>query len=227
MTPLITGLEWAGVVGMGLAMIGGVAGFTFLDRRRRAALDRVARERGWTLTPRADGLLREYPDTSLLAAGYRRWVTNLFTFAADGHRAHSFDYAYLTPAKKGSQLFHVVGIELPAHVPVLELRPEKLLDPVGKAFGLRDLQFESTEFNRAWLVAGAQAPFGYDLVHPRMMEWLLTDDAVSRPFTVGGNRLYTYQPGAQRAEDIDAMVESLLEFRRRIPTHVWRKAAGG
>ncbi|MGO1974224.1 MAG: hypothetical protein ACTH2Q_14810 [Propionibacteriaceae bacterium] len=226
MLALVTGLDWAGIVFGGLVLIGGMAAFAVTDRRRRAAIQRFARERGWPLDQRADDVLREYPPTSLLDAGYRRWVTNLFTFTADGHRAHSFDYAYLTPAQKGSQPFHVVSIELPARFPVLELRPERLLDPVGKLFGLRDLQFESADFNSAWLVAGTQAPFGYDLIHPRMMEWLLTDAAGSRPFTIGGDRLYTYRPGNQRVEDIDSMVEELLQFRSLIPDHVWRRAAG-
>jgi len=42
---------------------------------------------------------------------------------------------------------------------------------------------ESEEFNRAFKIKTAQNKFAYDVLHPRMMEWMLADQrAIRFPF---------------------------------------------
>jgi hypothetical protein len=76
-------------------------------------------------------------------------------------------------------------LELPAPVPELLVRKESGLG--------RDLQLESEEFNAAFRVDGAHDRFSYDVLNPRVMEWLLANRGYS--FRLGGNTLAVWRDG--------------------------------
>lgn len=58
-------------------------------------------------------------------------------------------------------------------VPDLEIRPEHLGDKIMGAIGFDDIDFESEEFSRKFMVQSRDKRFAYAVVHPRMMEYLL------------------------------------------------------
>ncbi|MGO1974225.1 MAG: hypothetical protein ACTH2Q_14815 [Propionibacteriaceae bacterium] len=193
--------------------------------RRDSALRKFSRSRGWSLDLRPTSLVETYPRTSLFHAGNSVRGMNLLTFTSEGLTAQSFDFVVHGHTQHGSgpEFFHVVAIEVPFSLPILELRPERALDRV---VGAPEVEFESAEFNRAWYVTTRNERFAHDVVHPQMMEWLLEEPAPNLPFDVGGNKIYTYSTGEQHTERIDDMVWLLQEFRARIPDHVWHRASG-
>jgi len=77
----------------------------------------------------------------------------------------------------------VVGVSTPGARPTLEITKEGLGQRFLGAIGFKDLQLESEEFNRAFKIKTAQNKFAYDVLHPRMMEWMLADQrAIRFPF---------------------------------------------
>ncbi|MBB4906568.1 hypothetical protein [Actinophytocola algeriensis] len=76
-------------------------------------------------------------------------------------------------------------LELPAPVPELVVRKESGLG--------RDLLLESEEFNAAFRVDGAHDRFSYDVLNPRVMEWLLANQGFS--LRLGGNTLAVWRDG--------------------------------
>lgn len=65
-------------------------------------------------------------------------------------------------------------LELPyAGVPDLLIRREGLFDKIASAFGKNDIDFESAEFSRKYFVKCDSRKFAYDVIHPRMIEFLL------------------------------------------------------
>jgi hypothetical protein len=76
-------------------------------------------------------------------------------------------------------------LELPAPVPELVVRKEAGLG--------RDLQLESEEFNAAFRVEGTHDRFTYDVLNPRVMEWLLANQGFS--VRLGGNTLAVWRDG--------------------------------
>ncbi|MFG0246789.1 MAG: hypothetical protein ACF8MF_12150 [Phycisphaerales bacterium JB052] len=65
-------------------------------------------------------------------------------------------------------------MELPyIRMPNLLIRREGIFDKIASAFGKNDIDFESAEFSRKYYVKCESRKFAYDIVHPRMMEFLL------------------------------------------------------
>lgn len=65
-------------------------------------------------------------------------------------------------------------MELPyIRMPDLLIRREGLFDKVAAAFGKNDIDFESAEFSRKYYVRCDSRKFAYDIIHPRMIEFLL------------------------------------------------------
>ena len=58
-------------------------------------------------------------------------------------------------------------------MPDLLIRREGLFDKIVSAFGKNDIDFESAEFSRKYFVKCDSRKFAYDIIHPRMMEFLL------------------------------------------------------
>ena len=73
--------------------------------------------------------------------------------------------------------FSYLIIHLPYRsVPDLLIRREGLFDKLAGVLGFDDIDFESAEFSRKFHVKGADKRFAYDVVHPRMMEFLMSSD---------------------------------------------------
>ena len=53
--------------------------------------------------------------------------------------------------------------------------PGGVFDKVKGAFGFDDIDFESEEFSRRFWVQSSDKRFAYDVLHPRMMEFLLRE----------------------------------------------------
>lgn len=81
----------------------------------------------------------------------------------DGHRTRSYDHHTCA-------LLRAEGMQFPH----LRLSPESLFSRAKDLVGLRDVQLESDEFNRAWDVGCGDARFAYALCDARMMSWLLS-----------------------------------------------------
>lgn len=58
-------------------------------------------------------------------------------------------------------------------IPDLLIRREGLFDRIASAFGKNDIDFESAEFSKRYFVKCDDRKFAYDLIHPRMMEFML------------------------------------------------------
>lgn len=61
-------------------------------------------------------------------------------------------------------------------MPDMLIRREHFLDKVAGFLGFDDIDFESVEFSKRYMVKCTDKRFAYDLIDPRMMEFLLADD---------------------------------------------------
>ncbi|MCA9303679.1 MAG: hypothetical protein KC996_06125 [Phycisphaerales bacterium] len=92
------------------------------------------------------------------------------------------------------------------NIPDLLIRREGLFDRIASAFGKDDIDFESAEFSRRYFVKCDDRKFAYDLIHPRMMEFMLqtrpglVDMENSRICLSGG---YSTWPASQFAQTLD------------------------
>ena len=62
----------------------------------------------------------------------------------------------------------------------LLVRPEGIMDSVATNFGAQDFDFESSEFNRLYLIRGTSKKFAFDVLQPGMMALIMD----TKPFPI-------------------------------------------
>lgn len=182
-------MEVVGIVLIVLVVVGliGVAAYYAhkAEQERIAALRLIAAEHGWSFDPGSDTRHDDvYGCFGIFTQGHSRRAYNTIsgTHEINGspHPIKMGDYLYKVTSSNGKttttttyRLSYLI-IHLPyVGVPDLMIRAENFFDKIGAAIGFDDIDFESAEFSRKFLVKSNDKRFAYDVVTPRMMEFLM------------------------------------------------------
>ncbi len=211
---------WAIVVCLLVAV---VATSLWLDRRRRERLRAWAAAAGWTYTESDPSLVARWSGAPF-GQGRSRRATEVLRGLTRGRPATSFTYRWTTGSGKSrtTHTAHVVAIDLPARLPELALTPENLATRLVRVLGAQDIQFESAEFNQAWRVQARDLRFAHGVVHPRMMERLMSPDVGRVPLRIEGPSLLSWEPGATSVARLGGRLAALCDIADAIPRHVWQ-----
>lgn len=213
-----------GFVGFMLVVgVGMVALVLWLNRKREQRLRAWAAAVGWRYVGADHALTRRWRSQPF-GTGHSRRAHEVVVGQFRGRPAMSFAYTYRTGSGKSesSYTFHVIAVALPAYLSHLELQPEGLAAKLAKTFGTQDIQFESDDFNRAWLVQASNPKFAHDVLHPRTMERLLRPDARGFSFRIEGTDLLLWSSGTQRLDLIAPRLEVASAVIDAIPRFVWQ-----
>jgi hypothetical protein len=159
-------------------------------QQRIAELAQLAAMRGWQFDPEKDYSHDErYGHFSSFASGTNGYAYNTITGTVEIADAawpmQMGDFHYQTTStttdSKGNtrtQTHHhylsYLVVRTPfGETPTLFIRREGFFDKVAGMLGFDDIDFESAEFSRKFVVKSGDKRFAYDVVHPRMMEYLL------------------------------------------------------
>jgi hypothetical protein len=160
---------------------------------RRAALAELALSLGWQFDPSKDYSHSDrYAHFSPFGTGSSRCAYNTLTGNLSSEPLGAFphqhflvtmgDYQYTTTSGSGKsrrttthQLSYLI-VELPLlRTPTVKIRPENAWDKLTSMLGFDDIDFESVEFSNRFHVSSDDKRLAYDLVNPRMMEFLLAN----------------------------------------------------
>ncbi len=152
------------------------------EKERTAALRQFAGARGLSFDEgKRRGYHSRYLEFDFFDRGSNRYAENLLAGEVRGFPIEAFDYHYETHSRdsKGRRQTHhhrfsVVILESPFPLRELTVRPEGIFDKLSAAFGWDDIDFESAEFSRRFHVKSPDRRWAYDVLHPRMMEFLLS-----------------------------------------------------
>ena len=228
-----------------LIPIGFVGLVIFLIIRSRAFADkRVASIReyssmmGFTLDETRDiGHAERYRQFSIFQFGSNQYAWNTMTKTLDlgGHSVDIVmgDYHYETSSSssKGSEssstrLSYLIA-KLPwKGAPETIVRAENIFDRVSSFIGFDDIDFESDEFSRRFMVRSKDRKFAYDLIDARMMEYLLGSNPPMWDMQ-GDSICLTRGVLFMDAGGFDDSVRWLAGFLENIPDHVIRKLEEG
>ncbi len=176
-----------------ILVVGGAIASFRMDRKRREALAALAADLGWSFDPAKDSTHDTlYARFEVFRRGHSRAAYNTLrgTLTIDGrpYPAQMGDFTYKVTTGSGKNRstttyrFSYLILRLPfAPTPSLLIRPENILDKLAGAVGFDDIDFESAEFSRRFFVKSSNKRFAYDVVHPRMMEFLLS---LARPTAI-------------------------------------------
>lgn len=154
------------------------------NKARQEALAAFARDFGLSFDPSHDSDHDDdYSQFEIFRRGHSRVAMNTMQgtvelFARPCRvRCGDFRYKVTTSSGKNTRtttyLFSYLIVHPPWNTPPLLVRPEGLFDKIAGAFGFDDIDFESEEFSKRFYVKSTDKRFAYDVLHPRMMEFLL------------------------------------------------------
>ncbi|MHC4768301.1 MAG: hypothetical protein ACYTEI_06280 [Planctomycetota bacterium] len=220
------------LVPIAIALVAGMVYMGWLaEKKRREALAAMAARLGWRFDPRRDrDHDDEYAHFEIFRRGHSRAAFNTLTGEAEigGRRfpakAGDFMYKITTSTGKSTHTktyrFSYLILHLPyAGVPDLLIRREGVLDKIAGAFGFDDIDFESAEFSRRFCVKSPDKRFAYDVVDPRMIEFLLAGNPGAIDIEYGRCCL---SDGRRRWEpqDFEANLAWIGQFFDHWPQHV-------
>ena len=214
------------ILGLGVAAIIAVLVISYvLKKRRREGMAQFAAKHGFVYTPQAPPGLLAY-GFPLFFKGDGRGAENGVVGEWKGVPFKAADYWYYeesTDSKgnrsKSYSRFSVAAIELEAWLPDIDIHRENVLTRLGDKLGMKDIDFESEEFNRAFQVKAKDRKFAFELIDPRMMQWLLSCDR-RFGFEVHGKGVLVYSK-TLKPEEMLPLIATLKEFRERVPRLVW------
>jgi hypothetical protein len=213
-----------------VAVLGAVAA-----RKRREGLFALAATRGWTYTRRDDRWTETFTG-SPFGHGHNRQANNVLVGTYDTRDFVAFDYVYYTTetstdskghssSREVSHDFGVVALRVGASFPPLEVSPEGMFSRLVGRLTNRDIELESEDFNRAFTVTCPDRKFASDVLHPRMMEFLLAHP--DSAFRFDGAWVLSVENGQSPIEQVEprlAYIDSVLDT---VPEFVWREVRGG
>ena len=218
-------------VGFAALIIAGIVIGAIQAQKRREAMLLLARDLGLTFYPGRDHTHDdEYAHFEIFRRGHSRAAFNTLTghlkIAEQNIPVKAGDFTYKVTSGSGKDRktttyhFSYLIAHLPyPTIPDLLIRPENVFDKIAGVFSDRDIDFESEEFSRRFMVAGPDRKFAYDICHPRMIEFLLQtsppaiDIEHARLCLADGSRLW-------KPEQFRWAADFLNQFLSRWPEHV-------
>jgi hypothetical protein len=194
---------------------------SIFERRRRQDLEAFARRMGLSFTPGEVGdFFEQYAGFTPFGQGRSRRSSNL----VDGRRGEVdwefFDYRYTTGSGKNRRT-HRYGIavaKVGLAFPRMTMRPEGMFDKIASLAGFDDLNFESEEFSRRYHVKGEDRRRIYDVIHPQMMEYLLSLPAAHWQF--GPGLILLIRNGCYDPAQMEGAMAAVEGFLSRVPSYV-------
>ncbi|TVQ57016.1 MAG: hypothetical protein EA377_01360 [Phycisphaerales bacterium] len=219
------------ILGVLALFIAGVIHYHRKEKERRESLQALATELGWTFSPHYDRSHDDlYAHFELFRRGHGRAAYNTLSGPLEikgrPYSAKMGDFTYKVTSGTGKNRrtttyhFSYLIVHLPfGQVPALIIRREGLFDRVAGFFGYGSISFESAEFNRRFYVNGDDKKFAYDVLHPRMMEFLMQTEPPTIDIEHGRMCL---SDGRQRwsPEEFRRQIEWMQRFFENWPKHV-------
>ena len=191
------------------------------SRKRRLELAQWALKNELTFSNERDrhfGL--RYSAFDCLNRGDSRYAYNVMKGAIAGRVFTGCDYHYATGSGKHRHHynFSLVIVKSPILLEKLFIRPENIFDKFTELVGFNDIDFESAEFSKKFYVKAPNKKWAYDIIHPRMMEYLLA----SPVFTIQFDFLsvIVYRDRLFSPAEFTSSVEFINGFFDLIPDYV-------
>jgi hypothetical protein len=199
-----------------------------LHKRKVAEFTAFAATIGWRYAERDDSLAARFLGTPF-GRGFGRTARHVLAGDHRGREAMAFEYSYKEREGSGKNqrivtyTNTVAAVTTPAARPTLEVGREGIGRRLLGLVGIRDLQLESEEFNKAFHIRTEDDKFAYDILHPRTMEWMLAEERCRElPFRFERADLVTWRPGGIDLAEVGRLLDYLCDVLDRVPGFVWK-----
>jgi len=207
--------------GVILAMAFAMARWRAVQSRRRKLFEFASRS-GFSFVPEPSDHHEQYTSFAYFDRGDRR--TRRSANLIHGRRGEIewefFDFSneIILRRNEPKVVWGVVLANVAAVFPRLRIRPRTPIDELSSTFGLNPIEFESEEFGRRYTISSADRKFAYDLIHPKMMEYLMAAPVVD--WQLGGRTILIVNSRRYRADELSDAMKLVEGFISLIPQYV-------
>lgn len=166
------------------------------------------------------GILYTLNSFEMFTSGSNRHIENLTFGNLDSTSCYLFDYRYVTGSGKSRTTHYVsaVAIREPLLMPVMSLRESGFGDRLMEHLGVKDIQFESQEFNDRYFVSCSNQKLAYDIIHPQMIDYLMT--IPPRSWQINGPWTIVSIEGRPEVMELERAMLDMIGFYQRLPDYV-------
>ena len=208
-------------------ILAGVICAFYAAAQRRKTLSAWAMGNGLSFDPSKDRHMDDrFAEFKCLRQGSSRHAYNIMEGDWSGLAIAAFDYRYETGSGKNRSVHHFSAAILASPIPLkpLYIRREGFFDKLTEFFGLDDIDFESAEFSRRFYVKSADRRWAYDVIHQRMMEYLLSGPDFALQFDRG--HVIAWRSRTFKPADFTAAAEFIRGIYDRLPEYLIRRQEG-
>lgn len=209
-------------VGVVIAIVAAVFVFGHLaNLRRQKELTALAERLGLFFAPHPDDAHERYFSFTPMGNGSGKRSSNLVHGKRGDVDWEIFDYKYSTGSGKNRRTHHfgIAAAKVPLRFRKMVIRPEGWFDKVAQMVtGGGDINFESEEFSRRYHVSCDVRKFAYDLIHPRMIEFLMSCPTMH--WQLAGDVILLHKRGKFSIVEIERVIAMVEGFLERMPEYV-------
>ena len=196
------------------------------NRKRQQELAELSRRLGLRFFPKRDYSMDErFPFLEKLCRGRNRYAYNILQGEYRGHPVCVFDYHFETRSRdsKGRSktrhhYFSFFILLVNRNFPELIITQEGWFSKVAQWFGYSDIDFESAEFSRKFIVRSPDKKFAYDICHGQMIEYMLRNQDLS--IEIERNCVTLFFGSVLATEQIPVELNRLIEVREMFPNYL-------
>lgn len=188
--------------------------------KRRQELSAFALQNGFSFEASPGNLHDQYEAFVPFDQGHSRRSNNWIHGRRGTIDWEMFDYKYTTGSGKNQQTHHygIVLAKINLALSKMRIRPEGFFDKLAGMVGFDDIDFESEEFSKRYYVSSTDRKFAYDLIHPKMMEYLMAQ--APSDWQLGGRIVMIIQSRNFRVDELHGKMMLIEGFVRLIPEYV-------
>ena len=196
-------------------------------KKRREGLSALGQSIGLNFQSGKDYSFDErYPFISKLCQGRDRYGFNILHGMYRNFPVYAFDYHYTTTSrdKDGKtethhHYFSFFILHFQGAFPELLICREGFFSKIGQFFGFDDIDFESAEFSRRFLVKSPNKKFAYDICHSQMIEYMMANPDLS--IEVERDVLTLFFSRRLEPAQIKYNLDRLVQVRELFPNYVF------
>ena len=195
--------------------------------QRRKELAAWAQSKALNFSPaKIHDMDSSFRDFKCLHRGRSRRAFNVITGQLGGREIIAFDYRYTTGSGKNRQTHNFSAMIVTAPLPLkpLYIRREGFFDKITEFFGADDIDFESAEFSRKFFVKSPDKKWAYDVIHQRMMEYLLGAPKFAIQFA--GDSIIAWRQTTFKPDEFQSAFDLIEGILDRLPEYLVRQQEG-
>ena len=210
-----------------LLIIGAMVWGILAGKKRRDAMTLLAQELGLDFSHERNYQLADrYSFLDKLRQGSNQYAYNILSGTYQEHEVAAFDFHYETYSrdKDGTRQTHhhhfsFFVLTLPKYFPELTIAREGFLSKIAQAVGYDDIDFESHEFSRRFVVRSKDKKFAYDFCNAQMIDYLLGEADIN--LEVDQNMLAVGMDSCLKVEEIKPQLDQLINIRSLMPDYLF------